>query len=689
MSGGDYTLEDSVYILFTTRAFATGIPGVLSAATVAVYEDVTATPIETSIAVTETLNSINGLNAVTIAALAASGYNAGGHYHVVIEAGTVDSVSVVGEVIGSFTIAASDAVAAVAALDTVVVRVETDTQDIQSRLPAALVSGLMSSDVTAISTGTTAADNLELQYDGTGITGDTFPATQSQVSNIQSAGAAVNSTVKASPNGFTITTGDTETNTEDSTFALDGTVHSITDTGGTLDVYYEADIGAGVPTSITVHGYVNGNNDDLPVYGYDWIASGWVQIGTWEGKAASTVETQSWDLFTAMVGTGGDRGTVRIRFANTGLTTATLAVDQILVSFSQGASIYDDGAIWIDTALSNTNTVAGIDGVSTNPVSTIAAANTLATALNLNRFHIAPASTITLAAAQSGQVFIGESWTLALGGQDISGSTFIGATVSGIAAGTGTTQIFRDCIMGACSHIKGTHMLMCGIAGTQTVAEAGDFFLDLCHSGIAGNSTWIWEFGDAIGNTNLNVRNYSGGIQLESMGDTGTDTASIEGQGNIIEGTCTGGAVSVRGMFTTSGITNITLTDNARIDTLQINTEVDTGITDAALATATALATVDGNVDAILIDTGTTLPASLAALNDISVADLLTTQMTESYAANGAAPTLAQAQFAMHQMLMQFGIASTSLTVRKLDDATTAFVVTLDDATSPTDAKRV
>ena len=74
---GDYRLEDSVYILFTTRAFATGIPGVLSAATVAVYEDVTSTPIETSIAVTETLNSINGLNAVTIAAWAASGYNAG------------------------------------------------------------------------------------------------------------------------------------------------------------------------------------------------------------------------------------------------------------------------------------------------------------------------------------------------------------------------------------------------------------------------------------------------------------------------------------------------------------------------------------------------------------------------------------------------------------------------------------
>lgn len=74
---------------------------------------------------------------------------------------------------------------------------------------------------------------------------------------------------------------------------------------------------------------------------------------------------------------------------------------------------------------------------------------------------------------------------------------------------------------------------------------------------------------------------------------------------------------------------------------------------------------------------------------DAIVTDVLTTQMTESYAANGVAPTLAQAQFAIHQALMQFGISGTSLTVRKLDDSTTAFVVTLDSASAPTDAKRV
>jgi hypothetical protein len=42
------------------------------------------------------------------------------------------------------------------------------------------------------------------------------------------------------------------------------------------------------------------------------------------------------------------------------------------------------------------------------------------------------------------------------------------------------------------------------------------------------------------------------------------------------------------------------------------------------LPTATALATVDSNVDAILVDTGTTIPAQITALNDPAVSDILT-----------------------------------------------------------------
>ena len=80
--------------------------------------------------------------------------------------------------------------------------------------------------------------------------------------------------------------------------------------------------------------------------------------------------------------------------------------------------------------------------------------------------------------------------------------------------------------------------------------------------------------------------------------------------------------------------------------------------------------------------------ASVAALNDVSVADVLTTQMTEAYAADGAAPTLAQALMMIQQKLGEFSISGTTLTMKKLDGSATAATFTLDDATSPTSITR-
>lgn len=78
------------------------------------------------------------------------------------------------------------------------------------------------------------------------------------------------------------------------------------------------------------------------------------------------------------------------------------------------------------------------------------------------------------------------------------------------------------------------------------------------------------------------------------------------------------------------------------------------------------------------------VPGLIAALNDPSVADILTTQMTEAYAADGVAPTLAQAIFLIQQLLGDFAISGTTLTARRLDGSTTAATFTLDDGTNPT-----
>ena len=93
-----------------------------------------------------------------------------------------------------------------------------------------------------------------------------------------------------------------------------------------------------------------------------------------------------------------------------------------------------------------------------------------------------------------------------------------------------------------------------------------------------------------------------------------------------------------------------------------------------------ALTSLAADITAILEDSGTTLPGLIAAI--------MTTQMTESYAADGVAPTPAQALLMIQQVLTEFVIAATTLTVKKLDGSTTAATLTLNDGTSPTGVTR-
>lgn len=139
----------------------------------------------------------------------------------------------------------------------------------------------------------------------------------------------------------------------------------------------------------------------------------------------------------------------------------------------------------------------------------------------------------------------------------------------------------------------------------------------------------------------------------------------------------------------------------------QVNAEADTALVDAGVTPAVmarldvsvgsrlaaAAYTPPDNATITAIDAKTTnLPIDpadqsliIAATNSLaaSIAAMLTTQMTESYAANGVAPTAEQALFAMHQHLMAFDISGIHRTVRKLD-GTAAFVETLNSPTAAT-----
>ncbi len=168
----------------------------------------------------------------------------------------------------------------------------------------------------------------------------------------------------------------------------------------------------------------------------------------------------------------------------------------------------------------------------------------------------------------------------------------------------------------------------------------------------------------------------SDGISLTASSGVGLRAASW---------TVTGATVLTGTVTATDGSNNITGVTAAL--TGDLTATMKTSVTTAATAATPTAAAI---TDVSNIVTGGAITVSSGKLTLTSAYDYAkgTVAMTESYAANGVAPTPVQATFAIHQMLMDFNIVTTALTVKKLDNTATAFVVTLDSATAPTAAAR-
>lgn len=85
---------------------------------------------------------------------------------------------------------------------------------------------------------------------------------------------------------------------------------------------------------------------------------------------------------------------------------------------------------------------------------------------------------------------------------------------------------------------------------------------------------------------------------------------------------------------------------------------------------------------------GISIVGSAMTLTNAGIDALFTRQLTESYAADGAAPTVAQALMLIMQVLTEMSITGTTVTVKKLDGTTTALTLSLDSATTPTSTTR-
>lgn len=415
-------------------------------------------------------------------------------------------------------------------------------------------------DVVKISGDATAADNLELMYDGAGYTDDTAPASRLQLAGVGAgSGGSINigntqdNIDGAIVDGVTFV-GTETSGTNASVNGEDGAFHNITGAGtgnDFIDLVYQFDVGGGrIASDLLFAGYLSGVMNALPVEA--WNGSTWDQIGTIPGQPGSSVSEHSFPLLIQHTGTGANLGKVFIRFHNTAAqTNPDLFIDLALAqAVNIGQSIgYADGAIWVDTVNGTAGVEAYVNGTGDHPVDSWADALTLSASVGIKRFRIISGSTITLSANSDGFDLIGDAWSLALGGQSIEGLAVTGAMVTGIGTATVTHPLFEDCRIGAAT-IPPSLLVGCGLGhddGTFTAGSAGEYVLRGCYSMAAAAGAMAFVFSGLGAATAIHNRGWLGGATYTLDSNCELSHEVLAGGGTTVT---TGGAdVEIRGIM--------------------------------------------------------------------------------------------------------------------------------------------
>lgn len=242
---------------------------------------------------------------------------------------------------------------------------------------------------------------------------------------------------------------------------------------------------------------------------------------------------------------------------------------------------YEGGMIWVDTVNGTAGTTDFENGTVDNPVLTWADALTLNASLELNAFHIASGSTITLSASSDNYVLVGINWTLVLNGQSITDAYFSGSTdVSGISSGTGSR--FEDCHIKTCSLAGDIWVVNSRIGGTVTLLTSSiGYFFQSCFA-TTGTVPIISLV--SLTSVTLCLTPLTGGVQITNSTNAG-NLVHIEGGGEFtLAASCTAGTLEYAG---------------------------DWRVTDNSASMILSGGDNTTNIAAILVDTSTTLQAEL------------------------------------------------------------------------------
>ena len=254
--------------------------------------------------------------------------------------------------------------------------------------------------------------------------------------------------------------------------------------------------------------------------------------------------------------------TVGFTVLHLGLQPITQRVDELL-EISRFAEY--SGGVWIDTIDGITGTSYPA-GTQTAPVNNLANARTIANSLDFDIFYLR--GTIALSDPLTNWRVTGYGTDVSdivdFNGQDVSGSVFENASVSGII-GTLTTDVdLLRCRVGATSGFRGT-MTQCGLEDNITLA-AGQSNIVNCYSAAPGAQVVNFDFDDGPA-IDLFIRGMVGVFTI-SNNSNAASIASVD----LLSGEMTidadflNGSISVRGTGTYNNDSALAINDVGLID---------------------------------------------------------------------------------------------------------------------------
>jgi len=288
---------------------------------------------------------------------------------------------------------------------------------------------------------------------------------------------------------------------------------------------------------------------------------------------------------------------------------------------------YSDG-LWYDNANGTAGSTFGTHGKMLAPTTEEASIVTLQSSSGLDNVYCVPGSAYVLASTYVGKTFIGlgAGCTMALGGQVISGLTFVGFEISGVGTGTGAT--FVNCTFAAATIPPGSVLQDCVLSNTLTLGDDGNY--DIAGLRTQAGSTALIDLVNCNSTTVINITDFNGPLTIDNGG--ASNTVNIDGSGALTLPTGqTGLTVNAYGSVEPSNVDatvndftapTILNTIDGKLDTSlnhtdgidTISTNIDTltgdvaavqstvdGIDTAVGALDTALAVVDGIVDGIVV----------------------------------------------------------------------------------------